>query len=192
MSNPTCQVYSTQVCLSLLRKRKGKRDKVWSVLRLKLCKKPWIVLQAMPEVKESQGFKTLCNNLTADLEKMYAMILQDYVLKANDMNIEAKRERYCAAICKWIGGLAQAFIVQQDVNNYNEDVAVMDLIASAQDNILVPLGITLPKFLAACKAANNLQGGIPTPTVDFNFQNEMNRINGTPPLAVEAQPATAT
>jgi hypothetical protein len=31
-------------------------------------KKLGIVLQAMPEVQESQGFKTLCNELTADLE----------------------------------------------------------------------------------------------------------------------------
>ncbi len=38
--------------------------------------------------------------------------------------------------------------------------------------------------------ANQLQGGIPTPTVDFNFQNELKRINGTPQLAIEAQLAT--
>jgi hypothetical protein len=56
----------------------------------------------------------------------------------------------------------------------------MDLIASTSDDILKPLGITLPNFLAAYKAANNLQGGITTPTVNFNFQNELNRINATP------------
>jgi hypothetical protein len=153
-------------------------------------KKLEIVLQAMPEVQESQGFKTLRNNLTMDLEKNCAVIMQNYVLNVNDMNVEAKRERYCAAICKWIRGLAQAFIVQHGINNYNEDVAVIDLIASAPDNILVPLGITLLKYLAAYKVANQLQGGIPTPTVNFNFQNELNRINGTPQLAIEAQPAT--
>jgi hypothetical protein len=32
-------------------------------------KKLEIVLQGMPEVQESQGLKTLCNNLTEDLEK---------------------------------------------------------------------------------------------------------------------------
>jgi hypothetical protein len=87
------------------------------------------------------------------------MIMQDYVLKVDNMNVEAKRERYRASICKWIHGLAQAFIPQHGINNYNEDVAVMDLIASALDNILVPLGITLPKFLAAYKEANNYRGG---------------------------------
>ena len=105
------------------------------------AKKLRIVLQAMPEVQESQGFKALRNNLTADLEKFRAMITQEYILKANDMNVEAKRSRYNAAICKWIWGLAQAFIVQQNIYNYNEDVAVLDLIAGNQDDILVLLRI---------------------------------------------------
>ncbi len=100
----------------------------------------------MPEIQESQDFKTLPNNLTVDLEKNCAMIMQNYVLKVDGMNVEAKRERYRAAICKWIHGLAQAFIAQHGINNYNEDVTVMDLIASAPDDILVPLGITLPNF----------------------------------------------
>ncbi len=118
--------------------------------------------------------------------------MQNYVLKVNDMIVEAKQERYRASICKWIHRLAQAFIAQHGINNYNEDVAVMDLIASALDDILVPLEIILPKFLAVYKAANQLQGGIPTLTVDFNFQNELNRINGTPQLMIEDQPTAVT
>jgi hypothetical protein len=109
------------------------------------------------------------------------MITQEYILKANDMNVEAKRSRYNAAICKWIRGLAQAFIAQQNIYNYNEDVAVLDLIAGNQDDILVLLGIPLPKFIAAYKAAHKKQG-IPTPTIDFNFQDELDQINGTAPL----------
>ena len=68
----------------------------------------------------------------------------------------------------------------------------MDLIASAPDNILVPLGITLLKYLAAYKVANQLQGGIPTPTVNLNFQNELNHINNTAQLMIEDQPTTIT
>ncbi len=45
----------------------------------------------MPEVQESQGFKTLRSNLTADLEKFRVMITTEYVLKANDLNVEAKK-----------------------------------------------------------------------------------------------------
>jgi hypothetical protein len=122
-----------------------------------------------------------------ELEKFQEMITQEYVLKANDMNVKAKRTRYYTAICKWIQGLAQAFIAQQNIYNYNEDVAVLDLIAGNQDDILVLLGIPLPKFLAAYKAANNLQG-IPTPTINFNFQDELDQINGTAPLKQKQLP----
>ena len=78
------------------------------------------------------------------------MIMQEYVLKANNLNLNAKQGRYHAAICKWIQGHAQAFILQQNIYiNYDEEVAVLDLITSNQDDILVLLGIPLPKFLAA-------------------------------------------
>ncbi len=57
---------------------------------LSSVKKLEIILQAMPEVQESQGFNTLRNDLTMDLEKICAMIMQNYVLKVDDMNVEAK------------------------------------------------------------------------------------------------------
>jgi hypothetical protein len=55
------------------------------------AKKLNIVLQAMPEVQEHQGFKTLRSDLAADLELFRAQITKEYILKANDMNVEAKR-----------------------------------------------------------------------------------------------------
>ncbi len=100
----------------------------------------------MPEVQESQGFKTLHSNLTVDLEKFHAMITTEYVLKANNLNVEAKKIQYFATICKWIRGLAQVFIVQQNIQNYSKDIAVLDLIASNQDKVLTSLGIPLPIF----------------------------------------------
>jgi hypothetical protein len=44
---------------------------------LSSAKKLGIVLQAMPEVQESQGFKTLHSNLAADLEKILAHIMKE-------------------------------------------------------------------------------------------------------------------
>jgi len=111
----------------------------------------------------------------------------EYVLKANGMNVQAKRTRYYTAICKWIRGLAQAFITQQNIYNYNEAITVLNQAAGNQDDILVLLGIPLPKFLAAYKMAHGLQG-IPTPTINFNFQVKLDRINGTAPLEEEAAP----
>ena len=155
-------------------------------------KKLGIVLQAMPEVQESQGFKTLRSELTADLEKIRAHITKKYVLKANDMNVEAKRTRFHFAICKWMRGLAAVFIAQQGITNYNEDVAIMDLLATHQDDLLGSLGIPLPQFLAAYKAANNLLGGIPFPTVNHNLEDDIARVNGTPRLADNNEDTIAT
>ncbi len=66
----------------------------------------------------------------------------------------------------------------------------MDLLASSQDKILALLAIPLEHILAAYKAANNLLGGIPTPTVTCNFIDEINRINNAPRLKT-AENATA-
>jgi hypothetical protein len=84
-------------------------------------------------------------------------------------------------------GLAQAFTTQQGVNIYSEDVAIIDLIAKHQDDILVPLGMTTKTFLAAYKAANNLQV-IPSITINFDFQGLLDKINGT---LSEEKPAAA-
>ena len=75
------------------------------------------------------------------------------------MNVEAKRTRFHLAVCKWMRGLAAAFIAQAGVKNYSEDTAVIDLLALHQDQVLASLAIPLPTFLAAYKAANNLLGG---------------------------------
>jgi hypothetical protein len=115
----------------------------------------------------------------------------EFVLKANDMNVKAKRTRYHFAICKWIHGLATAFIAQQGILNYNKDVAVMDLLASSQDKILASLAIPLQNFLAAYKVANNLLGGIPTPAVTCNFIDKINHINDTPRLETAENAAAA-
>jgi hypothetical protein len=69
-----------------------------------------------------------------------------------------------------------------DTKNYSEDTAVIDLLALHQDQVLASLVIPLPTFLAAYKAANNLLGGIPKPTVEHNLDEEIGRVNGTPRL----------
>jgi hypothetical protein len=58
---------------------------------LSSAKKLGIVLQAMPEIQESQGFKTLSNKLSADLEKFQSMITKEYILKVSDLNVAAKK-----------------------------------------------------------------------------------------------------
>ena len=61
----------------------------------------------------------------------------------------------------------------------------MDIITVNQDDLLVPVGLTIPHFLAIYKAANKLPL-LPNPTVHCDFQNAIDRINGVsnapPPL----------
>jgi hypothetical protein len=73
-------------------------------------------------------------------------------------------------------GLAQAFTAHQGVNNYRKDITIIDLITKHWDDILVPLRMTTKTFLAAYKAANNLQV-IPSPTINFDFQGLLDENN---------------
>ena len=87
------------------------------------------------------------------------------------------KTQYHTSICKWIRGLATVFIAQQGIKNYNGDVAIMDIIAINQDALLVPVGLTIPQFLAVYKLSTKLTF-LPTPTVHSNFQNAVEQING--------------
>jgi hypothetical protein len=136
-------------------------------------------------VQESQAFTTLRDELTADLEKFRMHVTRTYVLVASDMTVDAMKTRYHASICKWIRGIATVFIAQQGIENYNEDAAIMDIIAIDQDTLLVPLGLTIPQFLSVYKTSNKLPL-LPTPTVNCTFQDAIDQINGAsinpPPL----------
>jgi hypothetical protein len=101
------------------------------------------------------------------------------------MTVDGMKTRYHASICKWIRGIATVFIAQQGIKNYNEDAAIMDIIAIDQDALLVPFGLTIPQFLSVYKTSNKLPL-LPTPSVQCNFQNVIDQINGdstkVPPL----------
>ena len=97
-------------------------------------------------VRKSQAFTALCDKLTADLEEFCMYITRNYVLAAANMTVDAMKTQYHASICKWIRGLATVFIAQHGIENYDEDVAVMDIIAINQDAFLVPIRLTIPSF----------------------------------------------
>ena len=60
------------------------------------------LLQGLPEVEQSEGFKALRNDFTIDLEKFRMSIInyEKYVFPLNDLNVEAKRHRFHIALCK--------------------------------------------------------------------------------------------
>ena len=139
-----------------------------------------IVLSTESNEQESQAFKTLRDDLTARLEEFRIEITRDYVIKAADITVDAKKTKFHAAICKWIRLVAKTFIVQHDIRGYNEDVAIVDLLMMKRDDLLCPLGLNLKEFLLIYKDANKLQA-IPSPTSDHNIQFVFDAVNGVPP-----------
>ena len=143
-----------------------------------------VVLAADASVQESLAFTALCDKLTMDLEELCTHITRKFILVAADMTADAMKTQYHASICKWIRGLAAVFIAQQGIENYNGDVAIMDIIAINWESLLVTVGLTIPQFLAVYKMSNKLPF-LPTPTVICNFQSAIDSINGVsilPPL----------
>jgi hypothetical protein len=57
------------------------------------AKKLSVVLQISSDVQESQAFKTLCDDLTLRLEEFHVEITQDYVIKAANITVAAKKTK---------------------------------------------------------------------------------------------------
>ena len=95
-----------------------------------------------------------------------------------------KRRGTTLASASGYAAFATVFIAQQGIKKYNGAIAVMDIITINQGALLVPIGLTIPQFLAIYKASNTLPF-LPTPTVHCNFQNAIEQINGVsynPPI----------
>jgi hypothetical protein len=71
----------------------------------------------MPDVQESQGLKTLHNELTADLEKIQSMVTKEYILKVSDLNVAAKKMRYPSemVLCPILWGINLSHIYAREV-----------------------------------------------------------------------------
>jgi hypothetical protein len=148
------------------------------------------LLQGLPEVEQSEGFKALRNNFTIDLEKFRMSIMQNYVFPLNDLNVEAKRHQFHIAFCKLLRGLATIYIAQCGITGYSEDVAIADLIAIKNDTILVPVNLNTKQFLKAYVKAHGIQV-FPKPSINNNLSDLIDEINGAPPVQANAEEADA-
>ena len=148
------------------------------------------LLQGLPEVEQSEGFKALRNDFTIDLEKFRMSIMQNYVFPLNDMNVEAKRHQFHIALCKLLHGLATIYIAQCGITGYSEDVAIADLITIKNDTILVPVNLNTKQFLKVYVKAHGIQV-FPKPSINNNISNLIDEINGAPPVQANAEEADA-
>ena len=81
------------------------------------AKKLNVDLTTESQVQKSQAFMARCDNLTTELEDFHVHITQAFVLKVANMTINAKKTQYHVCICKWIRGLAVAFLAPHGIKN---------------------------------------------------------------------------
>jgi hypothetical protein len=99
------------------------------------------LLQGLPEVEQSKGFKALHNDFTIDLNNFCMSIMQKYVFPVNDLNVKAKKHQFFIAFCKLLRGLTTIYIAQCGIKGYPKDVAIADLVVAKNDSILVPINM---------------------------------------------------
>jgi hypothetical protein len=157
-----------------------------------------IELQSETGIQKSQAFMTLRDELAAELDKIRIAITRDYITKAAELTLGAKKEKYHDAFCQFIRQVAQTFIAQYDTKNYTEDQAIIDIITYREDDLLNPFKMTLKEFLLQYKKTHNLHV-IPHPTVaieHFTSSIEMiyNAVNNVvaPPSATATTPPNTT
>ena len=148
------------------------------------------LLQRLPKVGQSEGFKALRNIFTIDLEKICMSNMQNYVFPLNDLNVEAKKHQFHIAFCKLLRGLATIYIAQCGNPGYSKDVAIADLIKIKHDNILVPVNLNIKQFLKTYVKAHGSQV-FPKPSIDNYLSDLIDEINGAPPVQAPAKEVDA-
>jgi hypothetical protein len=151
MLQPFLQKLSTSVlskfATAYFAEEKHKEMKLYQNYVSKSVKSLGFLLQGLPEVEQSEGFKALHNNFTLDLEKFQTSIMQNNISLLKDQNAKAKKHQFHIAFCKLLCVIATIYIVQCGIMGYPKDVAIADLIAAKTDTILVPIDMDTKKFL---------------------------------------------
>jgi len=156
-----------------------------------------LTLQAVPEVSESEDFKTLNAALAEEISSFHRRLTTAYVLEVNRMNCNALHKRFHVEYAKLLPSMARGFIAEQGIENYSGHQAVVDSVATDPDEVLNVLKCDLRSFFRTYKEANEI-AVLPTPAVkEDNVLAIINEINGPPPAEArdsqqQQQTSTAT
>lgn len=156
-----------------------------------------LTLQAVPEVSESEDFKTLNAALAEEISSFHRRLTTTYVLEVNRMNCNALHKRFHVEYAKLLPSMARGFIAEQGIENYSGHQAVVDSVATDPDEVLNVLKCDLRSFFRTYKEANEI-AVLPTPAVkEDNVLAIINEINGPPPAEArdsqqQQQTSTAT
>ena len=143
-------------------------------------------LQVDADAQDGEAFKTIRNELTADLEECRKQMTRKYIIPAQELTLEAKGKRYHAAICTYMHQLTLLFIAQGGTADYDAHQAVIDLLYLKYDELLVPFNVKPCEFLPTYKTVHKLQL-LPMPKVGIStgmtrptkLDVILHRLNGT-------------
>ena len=166
--------------VSYFKSEKLKEIKATSEYVPAICRTVGMKLQAVSEVTKSSGFKALEDELAETIEATRREWATRFVLPVYDMNVKALRRRFQLSFCRLLSSAAKGFIALVGTEGYDATVAVMDLLAMYNDEVIAPLNVTTHEFLVLLKEAAGATI-IPSPTVEHSLSGLLHRINGTSP-----------
>lgn len=143
-------------------------------------KKIKLVLQPLEEVQASEGFKALQSELELLTEEFHRKLTTRIAKPLNILNDEARLRRFQLSVCTLLRNAAQGFIAQLNIENYDADTAIVDLLATSPGDILAPpLPTDINDFLRLYKEANKEKVyQLPLPTQSMTgIENIINDIN---------------
>ena len=141
-----------------------------------------LVLQPLPKVNESEGFKALQSKLDIEIGTFHQKLLDKYIKPLDTMNSDALLKRFHIAVCQLLRSATKGFIAQLDIRNYDADMAMVDLLALSPADLLLshPLPEDLESLLRLYKEAHDDITILPVPTHDrddYMIRDIINNIN---------------
>jgi Txe/YoeB family toxin of Txe-Axe toxin-antitoxin module len=143
-----------------------------------ICRSVGIKLQAVPEVTESTGYKSLNDELKEEIEATRRDWATRFVFPVYDTNVKALRKRFQLSFCRLLSSAAKGFIAQVGIEGYDATVAIMDLLSMHDEMVVAPLNVTTHDFLVVLKETMGATI-IPSPTVEHSLSEVLHKINGT-------------
>ena len=137
-------------------------------------------LKALKEVEESEEFKTLNAAMQKRIDEFKRELATTYVLKSEEMNLEAHRARLLTSFCRLLTEFAKGLIAEQGLENISEHQLVIDFFTMRTNHVIAATNTTAISFLKSYQETHAV-AVIPTPSINYDhLTNEFNSINGPP------------
>jgi hypothetical protein len=117
-----------------------------------------LTLQALEEVRESEGYKALHRQLAVKTKTIQCKWTQDFVLKVDEMNCQALLRHFQLAYCRYLPLAANRFMAQFGIDEtHDKHRVILDLLAKHTQVIVTPVSLSIGTYLETYKSANELK-----------------------------------